>query len=119
MGLDMYLTGRKKGEKRDEEGEFPTSGEDLGYWRKHPDLHGYIVKTFAGGVDECQDIPLSAVDLHKVLEAVKTDALPSTKGFFFGQSNGPNDQETSAKIAKAITWLSSNDDRVVFYRASW
>jgi hypothetical protein len=24
--------------------------EDLGYWRKHPNLHGYIINTFAEGV---------------------------------------------------------------------
>jgi hypothetical protein len=40
-----------------ERGRYPTGGDrdrEVGYWRKHPDLHGYIVETFADGVDACQ-----------------------------------------------------------------
>jgi hypothetical protein len=32
MGLDMYLTVRKEGEEK----------EEIGYWRKHHDLHGWM-----------------------------------------------------------------------------
>ena len=40
---------------------------DLGYWRKHADLHGYIVDTFAKGIDKCQEIELSKEDYIKSL----------------------------------------------------
>ena len=52
----------------------------LGYWRKHPDLHGFIVKTFANGKDECQRIDLTGEDLIKIIEAVKSNTLQ--KGSF-------------------------------------
>jgi len=88
MGLDMYLTGCRHyfGSKcfKDEEG-YPVEGViiTLGYWRKHADLHGYIVREFAEGEDNCQDIDLSAPDIHKIIDAIKTNALPETDGFFF------------------------------------
>ena len=44
MGLDMYLTGEKfvMSLKLQEDG-FRLSSKtlDLGYWRKHPNLHGF------------------------------------------------------------------------------
>ena len=61
MGLDMYLKGNKfywtnwrEPEKNLTEEGFKLTEKtlELGYWRKHPNLHGYIVKTFAEGVDE-------------------------------------------------------------------
>lgn len=58
MGLDMYLSGRKYLRYGNDQIEDGFRVEEkivrLGYWRKHPNLHGYIVKTFADDVDECQ-----------------------------------------------------------------
>ena len=71
MGLDMYLTGEKylltdhenPDNNRTEDG-FPLKGKllRLGYWRKHPNLHGFIVNTFADGEDTCHQISLDADD---------------------------------------------------------
>ena len=53
MGLDMYLEGTKlwtsaKDSSEKEDGFLLRKKIlKLAYWRKHPDLHGYIVKTFA------------------------------------------------------------------------
>lgn len=131
MGLDMYLEGRKflwgYGEiKRPTEDGFEVKYKylELGYWRKHPNLHGYIVETFASGVDECQDIDLSAEDLQTIINAVRTKALPHTEGFFFGESDGTEDEETIQIFEKAIAWLKDDahnktESRSVAYRASW
>lgn len=114
MGLDMYLTGKvsvwrnwedeSKDLKRD---GFRVTGLELelGYWRKHPDLHGFIVQTFADGKDECQEIPLSSEQLIEIIEAVKNKALPKTGGFFFGESDGSEDEETIQILQAAIQWL--------------
>ena len=88
----------------------------LGYWRKHPNLHGYIVRTFAAGVDECQKIDLDAVQ--------NPASLPKTEGFFFGQSSGqPEEVAEDMKILeRAIAWLETktpNEMRSVSYQASW
>jgi len=59
MGLDMFLHGEKyfwghNGKRPKEDGfEVKEHILELGYWRKHPNLHGYIVQTFADGKDEC------------------------------------------------------------------
>lgn len=133
MGLDMNLEGRKtflrdyQNEENDtyEEG-VRLSGQvfDLGYWRKHPNLHGYIIDTFAGGVDECQDIYLTEANLGQIIQAVKDDALPVTSGFFFGESQVANDQNTIGQLENAIEWVRGSDDdkrvwREVVYSASW
>jgi hypothetical protein len=109
MGLDMYLNG--------------VEGDDveteLGYWRKHPDLHGFIVGTFASGVDECQKIPLTTEDIALVLAAVTKDILPTTTGFFFGVSSPEDKDDTLRIFHRALDWMSEDPARQVFYQASW
>ena len=129
MGLDMYLEGKKhlwsysRNAAPTEDG-FELKGKELrlGYWRKHPNLHGYIVQNFADGKDECQDIDLETADLEKILAAVEADNLPHTEGFFFGKSL-PEDREPTIEILKkAIEWLGAKEEgvmRSVTYRASW
>jgi len=107
MGLDMYLNGRAflwKEERRD--GYRLREVEiELGYWRKHPNLHGYIVQHFAGGKDLCQDIPLTAENMIQIVAAIQDKALPETTGFFFGSSDGSEDEESIDIFLKAIKWL--------------
>ena len=112
MGLDMYLIGRKflfDREKQPTEDGFPVRQRelDLGYWRKHPDLHGYIVQTFANGVDECQEIELDADALRQILVAIGQKKLPHTEGFFFGASeNDAKQRRRDVEIlGKALEWL--------------
>jgi hypothetical protein len=114
MGLDMYLQGRSylyrnwenpsKNLMRDGYRVCEVMLE-LGYWRKHPNLHGYIVETFAGGIDECQEIPLNAESLIQIIAAIKEKQLPHTEGFFFGASDGSEDVETIAIFEAALRWL--------------
>jgi hypothetical protein len=124
MGLDMYLNGdkylmndRKRGDRKSEQ-------YDLGYWRKHPNLHGYIVQTFAEGIDECQAIELSADGIKKIIEAITNRHLPETTGFFFGTSDDSKDQIAyDVEIFEdALKWLETEEPdvwRSVSYRASW
>lgn len=126
MGLDMYLNGRlycyENSEKVDGY-EVSEKELELGYWRKHPDLHGYIVQTFAKGVDECQKIELDVDDLFNIIEAIKTKKLPHTEGFFFGSSDWKDHTQESIDIfVKAAEWLqmhSKDVTRSVYYQASW
>jgi hypothetical protein len=97
----------------------------LGYWRKHPNLHGYIVQTFAGGKDECQNIDLGVPDhIRTIIAAVKAQQLPHTTGFFFGGSD-PSPERMEEDIAifeRAVAWLQTDEPgifRSVTYRASW
>jgi len=131
MGLDMYLTGsvwksKLDGEREEVEG-YPLQHLELeiGYWRKHRRLHGYIVKAFGGGVDECQKIELDADACRKIAKAVMDDALPHTEGCFFG--NGEIDEierqerEAHSKTFEdAASWLDGKDWKYsLYYQASW
>lgn len=144
MGLDMYLEGRKyllsgRNDEVPTEDGFRLKEKilELGYWRKEPNLHGYIVKTFADGKDDCQDIELSVEDAQKIREAVRNRQLVETSGFFFGQSADPNsedpeerkwaeefERETIEIFDKAIAWVNDaktdkTSMRWIVYRASW
>jgi hypothetical protein len=144
MGLDMYLEGRKyifgnrdKPEIQEDGFRLKEKVLELGYWRKEPNLHGYIVEKFADGKDDCQDIHLSVENMEQIRQAVKDRVLPTTQGFFFGASCDPNsedpqerewalqfEKETDEIFAKAIQWLKDGEGnrevwRSVYYRASW
>jgi hypothetical protein len=82
MGLDMYLEKlprnktRKQLDAENDEAwakgieywrEHIRDVREVAYWRKANWLHGYIVRTFADGVDECQPIELSRNDVEIIL----------------------------------------------------
>lgn len=134
MGLDMYLTGDKYlSTKFGDDPRYPDNiYEDgfrvksrrleLGCWRKHPNLHGYIVNEFAGGKDECQVIPLSHQDILKIITAITSNQLPETEGFFFGSSDGSEFANDLAIFTKTLEWLEAEEFgvwRSVEYQASW
>ena len=117
--------------------DFPVSSIvlDMGYWRKHANLHGYIVDTFADGIDECQRIPLDEDDLKQIIEALEHDDIydePVT-GFFFGRSYFPGEKDEYGSyeeqkirdidvFTKALHWIRNNPSdemRSVYYQASW
>jgi hypothetical protein len=110
VGLDMYLEGRKfKYGSTEVEDGFPVKTKilELGYWRKHPNLHGYIVQAFAEGLDQCQDIDLGAKDIRNIISAIERNALPETTGFFFGSSeSGKAQRKNDVEVfTKALAWL--------------
>ena len=136
MGLDMSLYGDKSSWKSTETVDgFPVSSTvlDMGYWRKHANLHGYIVEIFANGEDECQKINLEPENLDQIIDALENDAIYNevTTGFFFGRSIFPGEEgydEQKARdldiFTKAKNWLTANDTsdsewRSVYYRSSW
>lgn len=116
MGLDMNLVGRKflwpdfKDPKnnRKEDGYRVSMVElDLAYWRKHPDLHGFIVQAFAEGRDDCQEIELDTTAIRCIISAVKEERLPHTEGFLFGASAGTDEEieEDVSIFERALAWL--------------
>jgi hypothetical protein len=131
MGLDMYLEGEKyiwtdwknpQNVLREDGYQITSRTMRLGYWRKHPNLHGFIVNTFAEGIDNCQPIDLSDTDIETIIDAVARDALPHTEGFLFGATDGSEKEETICIFTAALAWLRVEDAgafRSVRYKASW
>ena len=131
MGLDMYLHGEKflctdwnnpQNNLREDGYEVRSKILRLGYWRKHPNLHGLIVNTFAGGIDNCEAIHLDEAAIEKIIDAVARDDLPHTEGFFFGVSDGTEKNEDLKIFTAALAWLRAAEHGVfksIHYRASW
>lgn len=130
MGLDMYLWGEKfytrsAQERPKEDGEeLAYKTFQLAYWRKHPDLHGFIVEAFAGGIDNCQKIEIYGDQFDELIAAIRNRKLPHTEGFFFGSSSNDAKQsaDTIAQFEKAKKWADVEEAgvwRSVHYTASW
>lgn len=98
MGLDMYAYKTKQKFENDVDFDVNTDEiEELAYWRKHPDLHGWMEKLYynKGGQHEsfnCTTVKLTEEDLNKLETDIKEDILPETRGFFFGQSSKDEDE---------------------------
>ena len=127
MGLDMYLIGAVHFHGLTDEQLIPQPVQHrfrLAYWRKHPDLHGYIVNEFANGEDNCQEIPLTEEQMHSIIDAIRSNRLPHTEGFFFGESKNDLEEMEGAidSFEHAITWSNTGSHkkfRYVYYQASW
>ena len=143
MGLDMYAyvgtQGQRdafyEGSEWDKElGEYvnPTVSKprELAYWRKHPNLHGWmeqlwIQKTNAQTDRDDRDSGFNGVeleltweDIERLEQAILGNTLPHTQGFFFGESSDDyyRDQDLEfVKNAKAELFCGLK----VFYNSSW
>lgn len=121
MGLDMYaftMTGRP-----DTNVDFkPDAVTELHYWRKHPDLHGWMRALYfdKGGSERefnCAPVVLTASDLDRLEADVVGRRLPQTSGFFFGRSDGSERADDLAFIAKARAAI--DQGLTVFYDSWW
>lgn len=86
MGLDQYAYRVKASIVNSTEVE----REEISYWRKHPNLHGWMEELYQkrGGKDSFNCIPLQLFedDLNDLEADIKKKMLPKTNGFFFGKS---------------------------------
>ena len=124
MGLDMFAftTTCKPAEPVDFNIDADAKPDQIFYWRKHPNLHGWMEQLYrAKGGTDCDfngnKLILTADDLDALEAAVRGQELPETSGFFFGQSS-PEDMEGDldfiAKAREAIT-----KDLTVYYDSWW
>lgn len=121
MGLDMYamVTSQTPGQPVD----FKTDGaSELHYWRKHPNLHGWMERLYRakGGTEpsfNCVPVVLTLEDLACLEADLKAEKLPHTQGFFFGATDGTELEDDLAFIAKARQALAEGN--TVFYNSWW
>jgi hypothetical protein len=102
----------------------PEQLEELHYWRKHPNLHGWMEALYEakGGKDpefNLSAVKLEGVDLDRLEADVRKGKLPETSGFFFGVSSGSDEehQDDLEFIRKARQALARG--KSVFYVAWW
>jgi hypothetical protein len=107
MGLDMYASIIPATELKGKEVDFPIEmGHELFYWRKHPNLHGwmeslYRVKGGAADSFNTVNLNLNIEDLNNLEEVINNKVLPETSGFFFGESDPKRKEEDLKFIRKA------------------
>ena len=120
MGLDMYAYVGDKGQrdafwegaKLDRNtNEFVNNNvsrpRELAYWRKHPNLHGWMEQlwlsknTESGAVDfdavdsdfNGVELELTWEDIDQLEQDIRRGALPHTTGFFFGEPSDDHYRE--------------------------
>ena len=125
MGLDMYANRVKKGlitEAVDFNiAENEETEQNIHYWRKHPNLHGWMESLYRKkvGQDEnfnCVNVQLTEEDLVKLEKDIKEGNLPKTSGFFFGESDGTEIEDDLSFIRKAKMAIKDGYD---VYYTSW
>ena len=126
MGLDQfaYRTNHRIQQPVDfriPEGTEPT---EIHYWRKHPNLQGWMEQLYyaKGGEAEsfnCVPVELTASDLDLLEKAIKEGDLPHTSGFFFGQSSGDEEESNDDLnfIKEARKAIAEGDQ--VYYDSWW
>ncbi len=111
---------------RDDRGELDYENpivvaKEIAYWRKHPDLHGWMENLYRekGGREKSFNgdlVVLTLADLDRLEEDILRKNLPKTSGFFFGESGeiSLKDLEFVLEARKAI-----QEGDTVFYDSSW
>jgi hypothetical protein len=122
MGLDMYAITRSGTLPADVDFAEEESDAKLHYWRKHPNLHGWMEQLYRekGGNEpdfNCVPVALTDDDLRRLEVDIRAGLLPSTSGFFFGASNGSERNDDLAFVAKARNALSAG--LAVYYTSWW
>jgi hypothetical protein len=136
MGLDMYAyVAAKAGAQADyDEGKAwdkekggmvnpsVTEPREIAYWRKHPNLHGWMNRLWESrgnsGEFNGDELELTWEDLDQLEQAIRNKKLPGTSGFFFGNNADNEYREQDLKFvrdAKAEAFLGLK----VFYNSSW
>ena len=137
MGLDMYAyTASRAGQQNEfyEGAEWDPEAKEsvnpkvarpreLAYWRKHPNLHGWMERLAESKNLEYNsfngvELELTWEDLDELERSVTHSELPSTQGFFFGENADDHYREQDlefVKNARAELFLGLK----VFYNSSW
>ena len=122
MGLDQYANARRGEAKKDEEGyTYYEDSMELAYWRKHPNLQGFMEELYRekGGEGEfnCEDVELPLDDLASLEQTLDDEALPETVGFFFGQNSDDHYAEQDREFIVQARAAIKQGYKVVYH--SW
>lgn len=122
MGLDQFAFVRASRPATPVDFDSAEDDTELHYWRKHPNLQGWMEKLYRrkGGKDEsfnCVPVELTGEDLDALEMAVRGNELPETTGFFFGRSDGSEVEDDLKFIRKAREAIA--EGKAVFYYSWW
>lgn len=125
MGLDQYIFRVKSTEIPDStivdfEINSYTEQLEVAYWRKFPDLQGWMQKEYitAGGVNidfNTCNIVVTLDLLKKLQHDIRTDKLEPTFGFFFGCMDCEKWIHLEDSIIKLMTLVKEDSGQHKFY----
>jgi hypothetical protein len=138
MGLDMYAyTAARAGQQREfyegaefKDGDYVNAGvpqpREIAYWRKHPNLHGWMEQLWNSRNGGHQDgntfngieLELTYEDLELLELDIIAGTLPGTSGFFFGNDADDHYRDQDLEFirnARAELFMGLK----VFYNSSW
>jgi len=99
----------------------PDNYKEFFYWRKNPNLHGWMESLYRSkggeGQFNCSPLRLTFKDIQDLEDAVKGEKLPHTEGFFFGHSRLEDDQMNFEFIRQAREAIAM--DMQVYYYSWW
>lgn len=119
MGLDQYAYAVDKDNNKTE----------ICYWRKHPNLQGWMEnlwdnkgrpnahedKDIAGLSDfNCVPLELTKEDLDSLEQALESNNLPQTTGFFFGNDSDDTYRQQDVEFIQAARNALDNGNKVVY-----
>jgi hypothetical protein len=121
MGLDMYAMITTEALPAPVDFKAKDT-QELYYWRKHPNLHGWMRELYyaKGGKAESFNlvpVALSCDDLDELEVAVREGTLPQTIGFFFGYSDGDEKEDDLDFIENARKAIAAGNS--LYYYAWW
>ena len=126
MGLDQFI----KASKTEPIGKcngraYNDADIEVAYFRKHPNLHGWMQDLWEESGGELPDwtsfngdyLELDTDDLETLKAVTEADALPPTQGFFFGETQPYHKQDTLDAIEKCLAKI--KEGYFVYYGSSW
>lgn len=139
MGLDQYAYARRgepkieleeytytdlaTGERRTgtEENVIYEDQMELAYWRKHPNLQGWMEDLWKSkgnqGEFNCVDVELTSSDLEDLENIVEQGKLPETQGFFFGSDSDDHYKEGDLEFIREARQHLADGYKIVY--TSW
>ena len=107
-----------------ETGDDLVEREELHYWRKHPNIHGWMEQLYRQKGGDGRDfngdpVVLTKEDLDNLAASIIDEELPDTEGFFFGQSynNEEERQDDLDFVKKAHRAI--EEGYTVYYDSWW
>lgn len=99
---------------------------EIGYWRKHPNLHGWMEQLWQKKTDGIREnsefngveLELTREDLDQLERDIAEGFLPETNGFFFGEASDEYYKERDLEFIKQARMNLFLGLRV-FYNSSW
>ena len=116
MGLDQFAYAVDKNSNKTE----------LAYWRKHPNLQGWMENLWESkgrpsdesGEFNCVPVELTKEDLDSLEQALDSNSLPETAGFFFGSNSDDEYRQQDVEFI-AVARKALDSGLTVVYDSWW